>query len=145
MRIAVISDTHNRLPEHVIAAIREADEIWHLGDVTDVDIVETLRSLGPPLRVVRGNCDECGEWPRFLDFMLAGQFIRLEHVPPRQPPEPFDLLLHGHTHVPRDEMVRGTRYLNPGTVGNPNKGLPASYAWLTLVEGEPPDWRIVRV
>lgn len=145
MRIAVLSDTHNRLPKHVVEAIGGADEIWHLGDVTDPDIIDTLKALGPKLRVVRGNCDECSDWPWTADFELCGQVIHLEHIPPRQPPSRMDLLLHGHTHIPRDEMIRGTRFLNPGTVGNPNKGVPASYAWLTLVEGEEPDWQFVRV
>lgn len=145
MRIAVISDSHNHLPKHVVEAIRDADEIWHLGDVTDPGIIATISALGPRVRVVRGNCDDCREWPRTADFMLCGVVIHLEHIPPRQPPSPFDLLLHGHTHVPRDEMIRGTRYLNPGTVGNPNKGAPASYAWLTLIEGQEPEWDVVRV
>lgn len=145
MRIAVISDSHNRMPEHVIEAIRGADEIWHLGDVTDENIIHEIRTLGPKVRVVRGNCDECADWPWTADFKLCGVVIHLEHIPPRQPPSPYDLLLHGHTHIPRDDMIRGTRYLNPGTVGNPNKGAPASYAWLTLEEGVEPEWDLVRV
>ena len=54
MRIAVISDTHDRLPGHVSAAIADADEIWHLGDVCMPSIIDTLKILGRPLRVVRG-------------------------------------------------------------------------------------------
>jgi len=145
MRIAVISDTHDRLPQHVLEAIRGADEIWHLGDVTDPGIIAAVRALGSPVRVVRGNCDACTDWPLTADFVLCGQVIHLEHIPPRQPAEPYDLLLHGHTHIPRDEMIRGTRFLNPGTVGNPNKGVPPSYAWLTLNDGAAPVWEIVRV
>jgi putative phosphoesterase len=145
MRIAVLSDTHDRLPEHVLEAIREADEIWHLGDVTNPVIMDRIVALGPRVRVVRGNCDECKDWPLTADFKLCGQVIHLEHIPPRQPGSPYDLLLHGHTHVPRDMMIRGTRYLCPGTVGGPNKGAPSSYGWLTLEEGVEPEWDLVRV
>ncbi len=35
LRIAVIADTHDRLPDFVMQAIVEADEIWHLGDVCE--------------------------------------------------------------------------------------------------------------
>src|SRR5437660_11364829 len=35
MRIAVISDTHNRVPPQLPELLAEADEIWHLGDVCD--------------------------------------------------------------------------------------------------------------
>ncbi len=145
MRIAVISDTHDYLPQKVVDAIRDADEIWHLGDVTDPGIIDELRSLGPRVRVVRGNCDACHDWPWTADFELCGQVIHLEHIPPRQPPSRMDLLLHGHTHIPRDEVVRGTRFLNPGTVGKATKGAPPSFGWLTLADGEEPEWKVMRV
>lgn len=145
MRIAVIADTHDWLPAHVVEAIRGADEIWHLGDVTDPGIIDTLNALGPGVRVVRGNCDGCDEWPLTARFTLCGRAIHLEHIPPREAPARTDLLLHGHTHVPRDEMIRGTRYLNPGTVGKANKGAPSSYAWLTLADDAAPVWEVVRV
>lgn len=145
MRIAVISDSHDRLPAHVVEAIRGADEIWHLGDVTDPAIIDTLHALGPRVRVVRGNCDACEDWPLTANFTLCGRSIHLEHIPPSRPPVRADLLLHGHTHVPRDETIHGTRFLNPGTVGKANKGAPPSYAWLTLAEGAAPVWEVVRV
>ena len=55
------------------------------------------------------------------------------------------LFLHGHTHVPRDEMIAGARFLNPGCITRPNCGAPASYAWLELERGQPVGWSIVRV
>jgi uncharacterized protein len=144
MRIAVLSDSHNRLPIHVPEAVRDADEIWHLGDVIAESIIVTLEMLGPPVRVVRGNCDECLDWPLTLDFTLEGRRFHLEHIPTRYAPEGTELFLHGHTHVPRDETLGGVRFLNPGTVGRANKGAPASYAWLTLADGAL-TWEIVRV
>lgn len=145
MRIAVLSDTHNRLPLGVLPRIREADEIWHLGDVIKEAIITGIGMLGPKLRVVRGNCDECTDWPLFESFELVGQRIHLEHIPPRVPPAGVDLLLHGHTHIPRDEMILGTRYLNPGTAGGPTKGAPPSFAWLTLEVGCEPVWKVVLI
>lgn len=67
----------------------------------------------------------------------------LIHIPPKIAPQNIDVLLHGHTHVPRDEKLNGVRFLNPGTVGRANKGAPASYAWLTV--GERLIWEVVRV
>jgi putative phosphoesterase len=144
-RIAVISDTHERLPAHVVEAIRGADEIWHLGDVMSPRVIEMVSTLGPAIRVVRGNCDYTMDWPMIATFTLCGVRFHLEHIPPKRPPETADLLLHGHTHVPRDEMVGGVRYLNPGSVGKPNKGAPASYAWLHVETGTLPTWKIVLV
>jgi putative phosphoesterase len=141
----VISDTHERLPAHVVEAIKDADEIWHLGDVTSRSIIDILSQLGPRYRVVRGNCDSAMEWPLIETFTLCGTRFHLEHIPPRNPPEGADILLHGHTHVPRDEFIGPVRYLNPGSVGQANKGAPASYAWLHLETGADPGWKIVLV
>ncbi len=145
MRIAVLADSHNRLPAHVVEAVGTADEIWHLGDVTSEAIIVTLEKLGPPVRVVRGNCDSCLDWPLTLDFKLAGRCFHLEHIPTRHAPAGAEFFLHGHTHIPRDEMDGSVRYLNPGSVGRANKGAPASYAWLTLEDDGLAAWKIVLV
>lgn len=142
MRIAVIADTHDRVPAHVQAAIRAPDEIWHLGDVCSPLVLNRLRELGPPVKVVRGNCDDCTDWPEILDFEIEGFRIRLTHIPPRKPPSGIDLLLHGHTHVPRNELIGPIRFLNPGCITRPNRGAPASYAWLQLNRGEPLRWSL---
>ena len=145
MRIAVISDTHDRFPTRVARAITRADEIWHLGDVCEPQVLAEIKLLGPPVRVVRGNCDSELGWPLVLAFEIEGVRIHLEHIPPRQAPANCDLVLHGHTHVPRDEMVGGARFLNPGCITRPNRGAPASYAWLRLIQGEPAEWKLVRI
>jgi len=142
MRIAVIADTHNHLPDSLLRAIADADEIWHLGDVTDEYILRSLGELKRPLHVVRGNCDSNMMWPLHLDFTIAGLKIRLIHIPPSVAPPGFDLLLHGHTHVPRREMVGTTCFLNPGCITRPNRGAPSSHAWLVLEDGKPYEWRV---
>ena len=142
MRIAVIADTHDRLPPHVLADVRTADEIWHLGDVCERAIESALADAGVPLRIVRGNCDSNLAWPFALDFTLEGFRIFLIHIPPPYAPPEVDLLLHGHTHVPRNEVVGHARFLNPGCITRPNRGAPASYAWLDLKNGASPNWNI---
>lgn len=143
MRIAVISDTHGWLPKSIATAISTADEIWHLGDVTDENLFAEICDIGPPVRVVRGNCDECSDWEFSLDFEMEGFQIHLVHISPQRPPPKTDLLFHGHTHVPRDEVIGGIRFLNPGCISRPNRGAPASYGWLELVRGEPVKWELV--
>lgn len=145
MRIAVLADTHDRLPLHVRDAIANADEIWHLGDVCSEGVIELLEATGRPLRVVRGNCDNNLRWPLTLDFEREGFRVQLIHIPPRVPPADVDLLFHGHTHVPRNELVGATHFYNPGCITRPNRGAPASYAWLELRRGESPTWRLVLV
>ncbi len=144
MRFAVLADTHNRLPQHLGTALAKADEIWHLGDVCDHSILDQLAALGPPLLWVRGNCDSAPDWPQQLNLVRAGLRIRLVHIPPTKAAD-TDILLHGHTHVPRHERIGNTLFLNPGCITRPNQGAPASYAWLELCEDRPPQWSLVKV
>lgn len=143
MRIAVIADTHGRLPLHVTEAIRTADEIWHLGDFVDPVMVNSIRRLGPPFQGVLGNCDYGIDLPMELHLERAGKTFRLIHIPPKQLTG-ADFLLHGHTHIPRDEKIGATRVLNPGTISKPNHGSPPSYAWMEI-DAAGVTWNVVPV
>jgi putative phosphoesterase len=136
LRIFVLADTHNRLPENVKEMAKDGDEIWHLGDVCAESILDELRAVGPRVTVVRGNCDSNFEWPLVVDLVRVGLKFRLQHVPPDQPPDDVDVLLHGHTHVPRNERRRNVLFLNPGCVTRPNRGSPPSVAWLEIANGK---------
>lgn len=145
MRIAVLSDTHDRYPATLPGRLREADEIWHLGDVCAPATLVEFELLGPPLRVVAGNCD-AHPWPLTLDLEREGVRFHLVHIPPRRAPAGAQVVLHGHTHVPRDETeAAGVRWLNPGCITRPNRGAPASFAWLTVERGKVSHWGLVRL
>lgn len=141
-RICVISDTHDRYPEAIAEEAQAADEIWHLGDVTHPAVYESLYEYRKPTKIIRGNCDSEVDWPLSQTFECGGLHVHLVHIPPAAVEHPeYDLLLHGHTHRPRDEKIGRTRFLNPGSVGNPNKGAPASFARLIIEDGKA-GWKI---
>jgi putative phosphoesterase len=142
LRIFVLADTHNRLPETVKEIAKDADEIWHLGDLCIESILDELRAIGPRVTLVRGNCDSNFDWPLVVDLARGGLKFRLQHVPPNQPPNDIAVLLHGHTHVPRNERRGSVLFLNPGCVTRPNRGSPPSVAWLEIVDGKV-NWRLV--
>lgn len=144
MRIAVISDTHDKFPASLPARLKSADEIWHLGDVCDPVTLVEFEQLGPPLTVVQGNCDE-HPWPETRRLERGGVNFWLVHIPPSRVPSGIQAVLHGHTHVPRDETIRGVRWLNPGCITRPNRGAPSSFAWLTIADGRIASWELVRV
>jgi putative phosphoesterase len=144
VRIAVISDTHDRYPPSLPARLAAADEIWHLGDVCDPATLAEFEQLDRPFSVVRGNCDAHEGWPEFLALERGGVRFFLTHVPPRAAPAGFAAVLHGHTHVPRDEMLDGVRWLNPGCITRP-RGAGASFAWLTVAHGKLTSWEHVRI
>ena len=141
LRVFVLADTHNRLPANIEALAKDADEIWHLGDVCDPGILETIEKIGPPVTVVRGNCDSNSDWPLVADLERNGVRFRLVHIPPDRSPVNLDVLLHGHTHVPRNERREGVLFLNPGCVTRPNRGSPASVANLDLGPDGKLTWR----
>ena len=117
MKIAVLSDTHDSLPDAVRQQLAGADEIWHLGDITDTATLLSLVYLHKPLHVVRGNCDMSAQLPPMIELEREGLRFHLTHIPPDAFPVDCDVLLHGHTHVPRNEIINGIRILNPGAVG----------------------------
>ncbi len=143
MRIAVIADTHDRYPPNLPLRLQGTDEIWHLGDVCEPATLGEFEQLGQPLQVVLGNNEGHDLWPLTLRLERAGLRFFLTHIPPGRAPADVDVVLHGHTHVPRDETDEsGVRWLNPGCVTRPNRGARASFGWLTLEKGRPPDWRL---
>lgn len=144
MRIAVFSDTHDRYPPSLPGRLAGADEIWHLGDVCDPATLVEFAQLGPPLQVVRGNCDADDAWPESLLLEREGLAFFLIHIPPAAAPPGVAALLHGHTHVARDELVGGVRWLNPGCITRPRSG-GASFAWLTVARGTLTSWEHVRI
>ena len=141
-RIFVLADTHNRLPQRVSEMAKGADEIWHLGDVCAETILDELRALGPRVALVRGNCDSNFEWPLVVDLDRGGLKLRLQHIPPENSPSGVDVVLHGHTHVPRHERRGSVLFLNPGCVTRPNQGAPPSVAWLEIADRKM-NWELV--
>ena len=143
LRVFVLADTHNRLPANLEALAKDADEIWHLGDVCDQSILDAIETFGPPVTIVRGNCDSTFEWPLVADLERNGVRFRLVHIPPERAPANLDVVLHGHTHVPRNERREGVLFLNPGCVTRPNRGAPASVAVLDIGPDGKLGWRTI--
>lgn len=141
-RIFVLADTHDRLPPNMSTLAKSADEIWHLGDVCAERILDELRAFGPPVTVVRGNCDSNSAWPLVIDLLRSGLTFRLQHIPPDQPPDDVDVVLHGHTHVPRNEKRGKVLFLNPGCVTRPNRGAAPSVARLEISNDGKLNWKL---
>jgi putative phosphoesterase len=142
LKIFVLADTHDKLPANLELLANGANEIWHLGDVCAPAILQTIESFGPPVTVVRGNCDSNTEWPITENLKRNGVRFLLVHIPPDDVPKNADVVLHGHTHVPRNESWGGVRFLNPGCVTRPNRGAPPSVAFLNIAADGKLEWRL---
>ena len=145
LQIFVLADTHDKLPAKIEPMAASADEIWHLGDVCDPGILQAIETFGPPVTIVRGNCDGQPDWPLVVDLKRNRIRFRLVHIPPDHAPDGVDVVLHGHTHVPRDERVAGVRFLNPGCVTRPNRGAAPSVGILEIAANGKMTWRLERL
>ena len=147
-RIFVLADTHNRLPGSVREMAKDADEIWHLGDVCAETILDKLRAIGPRITVVRGNCDSNFEWPLVLDLERGGLKFRLQHVPPDHPPDDVGGVegsMFSYTDTRTSRATKGSVgfcFSIPGCVTRPNRGAPPSVAWLEITDGKI-TWKLV--
>ena len=122
-RLGLIGDTQGRykidaLMRFVHQAFAEVDEIWHAGDWQDPRVLDELRAMDRPLRVVNGNAPDDPTFPDHVIERVENLTIGMVHRPPRADVEwvrGCDIVIHGHTHRWRDELAGGVRFINVST------------------------------
>ena len=116
-----------RVPEACVEAMRDADLIVHAGDLSGVEVLDWLESLGPPVRAVQGNVETAAvrkRLPESLEFSAGGHRIavvhdagpangRLERLRLRFPEAVA--VVFGHSHLPLHEEAGGFQIFNPGS------------------------------
>jgi putative phosphoesterase len=139
-RIGIISDTHGLLRPEAERRLAAADHIVHGGDIGQPEIVERLRRIAP-VTAIRGNVDT-GEWAReYADTTLAclaGKSIYVLHDLKTLRVDPsarIDVIISGHSHVAKINMVDGILYVNPGSAGPRRFKLPITVATLEVTPG----------
>lgn len=55
-RIGILSDTHGYLDSRLMELFQDVDEIWHAGDVGNIEIINEMRKM-KTVRAVYGNID----------------------------------------------------------------------------------------
>ncbi len=131
-RIALLSDTHGYLDDHLIGLINECDEIWHAGDIGSYGVTDRLMKF-KPLRAVCGNIDGSDlrtQFPQMLRFNCEEVNVMMTHIAgypghydrnilqllKTNPPK---LLIAGHSHIlkvmydPKFDLL----FINPGAAG----------------------------
>ena len=139
-RIGIISDTHGLLRPEAERGLTGVNHIIHAGDIGRPEIVDALRRIAP-VTAIRGNVDS-GEWAReYPDtkrVRLAGKSIYVLHDLKRLRADPgagTDVIISGHSHVPKIHTVGGVLYLNPGSAGPRRFKLPITLATLEVTPG----------
>jgi uncharacterized protein len=144
-RIGIISDTHGLLRPEAERGLTGVDHIIHAGDIGRPEIVDALRWIAP-VTAIRGNVDS-GEWAREYPHTnlvrLAGKSIYVLHDLKTLQADPgagIDVIVSGHSHVPKIDTEGGVLYLNPGSAGPRRFRLPITIATLDITpEGMRPE------
>ncbi|MBU2939455.1 metallophosphatase family protein [Lacinutrix sp. C3R15] len=131
-KILLLSDTHSYIDEAILKHVKQADEVWHAGDIGDLKVTDTIKQL-KPLRAVYGNIDDVKariEFPENNRFMCEGVDVWITHIggyPNRYDlrireaikKNPPKLFISGHSHilkVMQDKKLQ-LLHMNPGAAG----------------------------
>ena len=131
-RILLLSDTHNYIDKSILKYIRKSDEVWHAGDIGNLQVTDTIKNL-KPLRAVYGNIDNAEvrtEFPLQNRFMCEKVDVLMIHIggyPGRYYPSirpeiysnPPQIFISGHSHILKvmTDKKTGLLHMNPGAVG----------------------------
>jgi len=116
----------------ILKFVKQADEVWHAGDIGDTKVTDTIKKL-KPLRAVYGNIDNKeirSEFPLDNRFTVENIDVWITHIggyPHRynfrvkeeisnNPPKIF---ITGHSHILKvmnDKKLK-LLHLNPGAAG----------------------------
>jgi putative phosphoesterase len=110
--------------------------ILHAGDVCGPAVLADL-ALVAPCEAVAGNCDEDPALPAILVREFGGVRILIHHghLPIDIAAHRPDVVVTGHTHVPKVERVGSVLFVNPGSAGPRRFNLPVTVARLAVVDG----------
>jgi len=122
--------------------LRGSERIIHAGDVGAPEILGQLAAISP-LTAVRGNVDK-EAWARNLPqtevIEVSGASIYVLHDLAQLDLKPeasgFDVVIFGHSHVPKQETRNGVLYFNPGSAGPRRFKLPISVGRLIVERGK---------
>ena len=132
-RIGILSDTHGVLLPQLFDFFKDVDELWHAGDIGNIETAQQLAAF-KPLRAVHGNIDDHIvrlQYPEDLFFQVENLHVFMTHIggyPGHYLPEikyllqekKPDLYVCGHSHILKvmyDQQLH-LLHINPGAAGN---------------------------
>lgn len=131
-KILLLSDTHSFVDDQILKYVKQADEVWHAGDIGDLKVTDAIKTL-KPLRAVYGNIDDATarlEFPLHNRFLCEQVDVWITHIggyPGKyninirddikiNPPKIF---IAGHSHILKVQFDKKLQclHLNPGAAG----------------------------
>ena len=131
-KILLLSDTHGYLDDRILKYAKEADELWHAGDIGTTAVSDELQKA-KPLKAVFGNVDGAEvrkEFPLNQRFMCEKVDVWITHIggyPGKYSPavkeeikeNPPKIFISGHSHILKvmNDKKLNLLHMNPGAVG----------------------------
>jgi hypothetical protein len=132
-KIGLLSDTHGQIPDKIFEFFGSCDQVWHAGDIGNVQILDRLEQSFN-LKAVHGNIDgaeirsRCNETHIEIVDGLKMLMIHIGGYPGRYMPkarkmismEKPGLFISGHSHILKviyDQKLN-VLHINPGAAGN---------------------------
>ena len=131
-KILLLSDTHGYMDDHILNHAANADEVWHAGDIGNLNVTDALAEKAP-LKAVYGNIDNTeirAEFPLNNRFFCEEVDVWITHIggyPGRYSPavreeinaRPPRLFICGHSHILKvmPDKKRNLLHMNPGAIG----------------------------
>lgn len=131
-KILLLSDTHSFIDDQILKFVKQVDEVWHAGDIGDLNVTDTIKKL-KPLRAVFGNIDGAdarAEFPLDSKFSVEEVSVWMTHIGgypnkyyqrirdeiQKNPPKIF---ISGHSHILKVQYDKKLNllHLNPGAAG----------------------------
>ncbi len=140
MLVGIVSDIHGNLSIEAERALAPCDLILCAGDVERPSILMELDAIAPTVAVL-GNCDTSlrgMDIPFTASPRIGGVRFFMTHRPEDigTPAEDVQVVVHGHTHIPREERIGNVLYLNPGSPSKPRGGSRKSIARISIEVGK---------
>lgn len=151
MKILLLSDTHSYLDETILKYVKLADEVWHVGDIGEITVTDTIKKI-KPLRAVYGNIDGTearAEFPLDNRFVVDGLDVWMTHIggyPNKYNPRikemikenPPKLFISGHSHILKVQYDQKLQllHMNPGAAGKHGFHQVRTMLRFEIVKGE---------
>ena len=132
MKILVVSDSHSDCEslDRLNKMYPNMDLYLHAGDSEQDEF-----SIKPFISV-RGNCDHYYDFQNYLVIPSPVGNIYVQHYPQVSKSvineHNVKVVIHGHTHTRRHEIINGILYVNPGAISFARDKYSGSYAIITI-------------